>query len=292
MATISETTQSQTFPCGAHAHYGNTEHIEKCKACKVVLGMSKQHKGFTQKEVAQIFQQLDRYEAESGTGNFYTYGNGVLMHYRTIEAIKTHKGKIISNLDCYGGGFAYCTTPTKTDAHINLTLMLNAVLRKELLDIEILDIDKDAILFKIGSRHFLNASDSQRFVVELAKPCESIKEAYTSMKPTLAKDATQRGLNVKRQGDLFFIPTTLSDKDVSDIEKTKYEQHTLEFPEIQFSINEPTNHHATRTAKYRQHVLVKGTVRHRQHRLLKLGNAWHIVVRNNVKNAWSNIGRD
>ena len=169
MATISETSQSQSFPCGIEISYGNTElkrkygndnyerHIAKCKACKVVLGMSKQHKGFTQKEVAQIFQQLDRYEAESGTGNFYTYGDGFLMHYRTIEAIKTHKGKIISNVDCYGGGFAYCTTPTKIDAHLNLTLLLEALrseprlfgnTREQLLNIEILDIDKDAILLK------------------------------------------------------------------------------------------------------------------------------------------------
>lgn len=53
----------------------------------------------------------------SGTRNFtgrqYPDGHGKLIHYSTLEAIRTRTLLTISNTECYAKGFAECTTPTK-----------------------------------------------------------------------------------------------------------------------------------------------------------------------------------
>jgi len=317
----------QYFPCGTKTFYGDIKlyekygidayekHLRFCKACKVVLGLSKRHYGFTQQEVTQIFQKLDKYpaytkkEVRTTRGKrsypFYTDGKGILWHYDTIQAVKTYDGKIIANRDCWSMGFAHCTLPTQIDTFLNLTTLIrNAMVLKrgikELRKIKLIDIKEDTVLFRIGKRYFLNASDgNQRFIAELVKPCKTIKEAYESMKPLYVKDAERRGLEVKRQGDLFFIPTTLTDKDVKDIVKVRistvdygYRQYRYDFPRISLGDN-PPNHFATYIGSYENLTVVKGTVRHRQHRMLRLKNVWHIVVTNNVRNAWSvGYGRD
>jgi hypothetical protein len=54
----------------------------------------------------------------SGTRNFrgyqYPSGYGKLKHYRTIEAIRTVGGLVVSNTECYARGWAHCSTPSRS----------------------------------------------------------------------------------------------------------------------------------------------------------------------------------
>jgi hypothetical protein len=85
-----------------------------------------------------------------------------------------------------------------------------------------------ASLFSVESKLFLFDIDQREiehgifnpFLVELTdNKITTIKDAYESLKPKAVKDALKRGLNVKRQGEWFFIPSKapkirkLSDKE-------------------------------------------------------------------------------
>lgn len=222
---------------------------ERVKA--VLEGRSKRRKGFTQDEVATLF--MFDYECESGTGNFYSE-MGILTHYRTVEAIKTYNSEIISNRDCWSRGFARCSPPPLTDYRLNLTLIGNAVrTQQDLRTIEIIDHveesqqNRPATLLTVAleyykgewdsakaeevketyreKRYLLNAfDDSGAFVAELKKPCTNVKEAFESMKPKIVKLAQAIGLEVKRQGELFFIPTDVKTSQVVDLQKRTKEE--------------------------------------------------------------------
>jgi len=230
--------------------------------------------------------------------NFYCE-NGILYHYRSIEAVKTKDGKIISNLDCWNRGFAHCTKPSKTDAQINLTTFKNfayTIDDEELRDIVVLEVEGwNTTLFTWDGRYFLNDDDEQRYMVELTKPCNTIKEAKQSMKPEGVKNAESAlfGLEVKRQGDLFFIPTPLRDKDMETIDKIithrelEYDYGTdsdvVVTKRIKPEIFDDSRHTSTRVGKIKTQVYAKGFVRHPQHRALRLGEVWYLVLKNIVK---------
>ena len=61
----------------------------------------------------------------------------------------------------------------------------------------LMDIDREEIKHQI-----FNA-----FFVEVDRSVKTIAEAYESMKPEVVKQAEAKGLDVKRQGEWFFIPT-------------------------------------------------------------------------------------
>lgn len=177
------------------------------------------------------------------------------------------------------------------------------------------------------------------------------------MKPEIVHRANRLNLEVKRQGELFFIPLlddkhTLSKPEIIDTQKrtksecvktffqclkcglkheaSEYEQSyddvmhptggywghglpswtkkqreckgtskdmekrlKLAFVYSPFpSIPEHEQHTATCLGKFDKHITVKGVVRHtnRDHRALNLGDQWHIVAKNEVKQARS-VGR-
>ena len=72
-----------------------------------------------------------------------------------------------------------------------------------------------SMLIKVRSKCFLFDIDRNElkhyrfnpFLVELPKPCETIKEAYEMLKPKEVLQAEKKGLKVLRQGEWFFIPT-------------------------------------------------------------------------------------
>ena len=57
------------------------------------------------------------------------------------------------------------------------------------------------------------------FFVELQKPVKNIDAAYKSLKPKQVLAAELKGLNVKRQGEWFFIPTKYKPKGVKKDQK-------------------------------------------------------------------------
>ncbi len=91
----------------------------------------------------------------------------------------------------------------------------------------LMDIDREEIQHGI-----FNA-----FFVEVNSNVNSISQAYDSMKPQVVKDAEEKGIEVRRQGEWFFIKTeeTLKIKDdlvysstwSLDREETKPKQYLL-----------------------------------------------------------------
>lgn len=192
------------------------EHCNDCLECKIVEGHAHRKHG-TQQQVANLFGLgIDNMQSKaterdySGKSkpakNFYSE-DGILWHYQTVEAVRTHKGVVISNRECWERGFARCSKPRNVSVRLDLTTISNFSIERR--NIEILDTqdEHDATLFRSGDRYFVNASDDrQRYVAELIRPCTTLKEAYESMKPRSVIVAEMLHLEVKRQGELFFIP--------------------------------------------------------------------------------------
>jgi hypothetical protein len=68
------------------------------------------------------------------------------------------------------------------------------------------DNQKGQFLFDIDRKE-IEHKRFNAFFVQLQKPVRTIEEAYKSLKPKQVIDAEKRKLNVKRQGEWFFIPT-------------------------------------------------------------------------------------
>lgn len=199
--------------------YASYYYTERVKA--VLNGSSKRTKGFTQHEVACLF--VHDKEAHSSTDNFRSE-NGILWHYRTVEALKTLNGIIINNRNCWSRGFAKCTSPPLINYSLNLSIFPFRV--EKLRQLEIIDhVDKSqndraATLVEIDEVYLLNAYDEGRpFVAELYGKPRTVKEAFESMKPKIVKMAQAMNLGVKRQGELFFIPTEVKTSQVTGTKK-------------------------------------------------------------------------
>lgn len=106
----------------------------------------------------------------------------------------------------------------------------------------------------------------------------TLEAAYAALVPDAVKQAELYGREVRRQGDLYFIP--MPDMEVPDV----YDANVAIFQ---------TNHIAefiTGQGQHRRHELgyVRGTIRHRpagrrpDHRPIRLGETWHMVVKNLV----------
>jgi predicted Zn-ribbon and HTH transcriptional regulator len=179
------------------------EHCEKCIECKIISGFSKAMV-LTQDQVAHLFGfGIDN--KRSGSNNFSSC-DGVLTHYRTIEAIRTTDGKIIENRECWSGGFAHCSSPKHIDAWLDLTTLNSEFVlnEQELRHIEILNTDQTetnrwniSILLRIGTRYFINGFDGHaRYISELSEPCETLEQAYESLRPNVIKRALWQGFEL------------------------------------------------------------------------------------------------
>ncbi|GAJ01994.1 unnamed protein product, partial [marine sediment metagenome] len=79
-------------------------------------------------------------------------------------------------------------------------------------DIEIKDAGSQAILISIRScagvisHHLLGVDGSAPYIVRVSQKAQTIDAAFQWLIPKKVKEAIIAGLNVKRQGDWFFIP--------------------------------------------------------------------------------------
>ena len=85
--------------------------------------------------------------------------------------------------------------------------------------VEVVDQKGNAILLRVNTtsgylpiyRHFLVGQDSNLttipFVTQVHKYITTVPEAFDSLMPKLVKEAVAKGLQVKRQGDWFFVPS-------------------------------------------------------------------------------------
>ena len=198
------------------------DHEKQCNILAVVEGRSRKTKGFTQTQVARLFDRKF-FGFTSSSGNYESITpeassgktGAVILHYSTIESIWTNRGVQIENSQCWASGFAKCESH-REDFRLPLTTIRSSALG-DIYEIEVLDFDRehDNAVFRIGKRYFLvDRDENNRFVAELAEPAATIMDAYRTMEPQVVRDAKEFGLEVKRQGEYFFVKTGLKDKEV------------------------------------------------------------------------------
>lgn len=136
---------------------------------------------------------------------------------------------------------------------------------------------KDVYLFSIQKDS--NEKFSYRYLARMDKPVCSIKEAYEQMMPREARHALAEGFEVQRQGDIYFIETPYSTKQLPG--KVKHN-----FPIF------GTWHFATEAKCSDNLIFVRKTIRHkamcRSQRVVNLGgDRWWKAVKSPLK-SWKN----
>lgn len=155
-----------------------------------------------------------------------------------------------------------------------------------------------ASLFKIQDKYFLFDIDRREvehkvfnaFLVELPHAASSIADAYESLKPDEVKRALAKGLDVKRQGEWFFIPVKGDDTPDcrTDADRERWEPEQLYRPLIlQAGPNRPNTAEMGIEAK----AWVKGKIEHsgREHATLFL-KTWHKAVPNTATRSFTITG--
>jgi hypothetical protein len=239
-------------PCGGRfpAEYWSEEsliesHLETCQACKILTGKSKQKTGFRQDELASLFTK-GIFDKSTGTKNLISEGlegsknAGTLTHYSTIEAIRLDNGTVIRNSQCWSSGFASCPR-FHSDMSLPLTT-LDGIAGIDLFDIEVIEKSEhwnNNVVFKVGDKFMLFGHDEFRpFLAQLPRPVSSLKDAEESLKPDLVKQCK----DVKRQGDLFFIPLSVTDSELKAKKISIEKQTKVKFCKLSFNyIHEMTD---------------------------------------------------
>lgn len=158
-----------------------------------------------------------------------------------------------------------------------------------------------ASLFKVENKTFLFDIDRREiahkifnpFLVELTKHAETIKDAYQSLMPDEVQDAMRNKLDVKRQGEWFFIPVnikSLNGKKIfgldADPSKKVWQRETLK---LQAGNNSPN--HAQIGFTDETGSFVKGKIEHsgREHADLIL-DGWYKAVPNTATKSFTITG--
>lgn len=149
-----------------------------------------------------------------------------------------------------------------------------------------------AVLFSHEGRFLLSSMDENEpwgmrsyFLCQLPKEVTSIVEAYDSLVPDRVKEWRSSPANPKdaRQGEWFFLPT-------------EYETRDLPRPTYRDARLGDTTHYVTEMRRNAD-PHVRGFVRHRpsgrraQHHPLRLGDAWHIALKNLAVASWNAVGQ-
>lgn len=152
-----------------------------------------------------------------------------------------------------------------------------------------------SVVFEFNNRYFLSGVDESGtnawrsyFLAELPYKVSSVEEAYNALKPEEVKQAERLGLEVKRQGEWFFIPV---DKEINiKLNKEKNVSRSALLPNR--DRNRRLMHLATRLFTDNKKMYAKGTVRHleKQHRMLTLPS-WYEVYENTQINSWVSSGK-
>lgn len=156
--------------------------------------------------------------------------------------------------------------------------------------------DRETRSYVRGSAAFLSAFDENEpgfglyFLAQLpdwSNPA-TIEQAYEDMKPDAVKQAETAGVKVSRQGDVFAIP----------VDRTT---RSLPAPTLKTQYVLGVNHQVSQARTENGMTYARGVMRHRpreagrrpEHKQLRLGSAWHLLVRNTVPDgrSWSMSGK-
>ena len=161
--------------------------------------------------------------------------------------------------------------------------------------IEVLDVGDSGMLVCVtvayGSHSLIGMDDGHPFVTGVTRRSTTVKEAFDWLVPKKVKEAQVLGLDVKRQGDWFFIPY---DRPVRETRarqvRAQIWRGTLRYglePKVVYAdgplfqaYSPPTRHIGARVIyrNYPAYLLVKGVVTAPDHPPLHLGS-WHQAVR-------------
>ncbi len=166
-------------------------------------------------------------------------------------------------------------------------------------------------VFKYGDRYFLSTLEARRFrqhyyLLELKQPVRSIEEARQSASGLNNEQWLQykAGL-IKRQGEYLFIPVNIRDyvgktlfKVKDYLEKNSFNKTPeritgkpiLDLGDI-FKQPHGNPHFPRDLIRLSGDVFVRGTVRHTEHGMLRLGAQWHLAQLNYIKRAYQPNGR-
>lgn len=169
--------------------------------------------------------------------------------------------------------------------------------------IELVDVGESALLARFtastGSKNqfiFGRDGDGRPFMTQVTTKLQTIEEAFDYLKPKLVKEAIAQGLDVKRQGDWFFIPVQKS------FSRHSYQPDGYSNLEGRYMANElvpgvlysgdffqETRHTVRGEIFYRcnGHHYVMGTVQAPDHPPLVLGEQWHLAVRTKAHPWWN-----
>jgi hypothetical protein len=153
------------------------------------------------------------------------------------------------------------------------------------------------------------------FFVQLTKPVKTIAEAYRSLKPKQVIDAEKRKLDVKRQGEWYFIPTkfnpekavgeftftdklimnmstwiadgTFSKEEWKELKKRKETLQNRRIGESQLRAGKNRPNRVENGTTINEVTYVKGRISHsgREHEDLVL-EEWHIAIPNTSVQSW------
>jgi hypothetical protein len=147
------------------------------------------------------------------------------------------------------------------------------------------------VVVELGGNHYLSGIDQNEpwrlrsyFLCQLACPVASIGEAYDSLKPERVRDAEARGIEVRRQGDVFLVPVSEKDWNIK-----------LQFGRDRLAKDHKLwngTHRASRALIADGRVFVSGSITHerRQHRTLYCKGLWYEAIKNTALASWNAVG--
>lgn len=260
-----------------------------------------------------IVEAFNKGRTDGKTGNIFIEDNTIYSYGRHFPLAIRMKDWFLINGDKYSvttsGHTGYCISKLQPNIQISFSALRSAGI--EPTEIKLIDNLKDTwekveykdketgetktrevhhlatCLFKANSKHYLSGFDDQEsyrrnsyFLTELNKPYKTVKKAIEGFKTPEVTKAFKDGLDVKRQGEWFFIPCE------------KIKTRDLKKTQSKFWIKDGT-HTAREVRRNKDNLIfVRGTVRHTngQHKMLNLGNTWHRVAKNTAVNSWQADG--
>lgn len=120
---------------------------------------------------------------------------------------------------------------------------------------------------------YLMGLDERYFVTGAPSEAESVAYALEKMVPEDVEYARRRGLDVKRQGDWFFIPAGW----IENLNRKREEKGI--FTQLDSTLSPMGDHIPEEWTMYYSSLYVRGTIKHHEHRTLYL-KRWHLAIRN------------
>lgn len=128
--------------------------------------------------------------------------------------------------------------------------------------VALVEMRKYGDLYGSGMWHYLLGVDEVPFVAQVPNTLDTLEEALDYLKPVTVKRAEEAGLDVRRQGDWYFVPVSRA-------------------PRGEVAHNRPLDddHVAADIIRKKSVVYVRGVVVHRQHTAMEL-DGWHKAIQN------------